>query len=99
MDRHIQEEQDPIITRLGAIAFPNYMITMSSIKIRQAIYKHVVPLRSIYYDQCREAKDHILCYSELFREVKECEVIPTYNVTLHSLDGEIIGVEFEEKKR
>jgi hypothetical protein len=96
---NIQEEQDEIITRLGVIEFSHFMMTMSSIKVRQAIYQYVVPLRSMYYDQCRTAMDHIVCYSEHFRELAECEKIPTYKVTLNCDGfGVIIGVDFEEIK-
>lgn len=94
----IQEEVDPIVNKLGIIEFPHFMCTMSSIKVRQAIYKHVVPIRSIYYDLNRMAIDRLMCYSEQFREVKECENIPIYIVTLYSENGEITNVTFEEKK-
>jgi len=94
--------EEYLSNKFGIIEFGwhQFLRTSIDIKTRKAIYQDIIPIKSLYDNsQFMDAKDRMICYSELFREIKEGEKYPTYDITIQRFeDGSTKVIKVEERQ-
>ena len=90
-----------ICKRLGIVEFSHCWMLQTDVEFRKELYQFIVPLRSAYdSSQFLYAYDRMQCYCEQFREIAECETIPTYIITIHTSEkNKIDSIEVKEKDK
>jgi hypothetical protein len=96
-----EENQRPeICKRLGIVEFTHYWLLQADIEMRKELYQFLVPIRSQYDNRLfLDSKDRMVCYCELFKELEECEIVPTYEIIIHAKDNKIESIEVKEKEK